>query len=369
MEVIDLDEVLPKHLRIDSIDDTLYDIGLSLTSLKDEPKKRRFIDHPLLIFLCLIIELMRSIVCIFSKNKLLLVAFGDYGHVFGIQVTLHMNIIKALICTLCILSQLVYYYNYKKGVHPTFLRLFQMLAGTISPINMGISDESDLIYLVKISKKYFKLVKLNNEKYGNILGFIFSILHYLIFKNILQILIYGIYNTFILGLLTHHFFNIAFYQFFYFHILCKYICIKLNNLNKNLNSMKKGMHFMNIQNIVRSFNSLHLEINDYNITYWSKFLSIVWLTYGTAITFYLYFVFFARLPLIFNLIVIYPLTLTIFTFLFTLLTAASVNSESYKSYKLLNSLLVSYRLPNRHQHSFRHKKKDIIKVNKYINMD
>ena len=48
MEEISCDRVLPLHLRVDRIDDILYQIGLKCDSI-DGHKKRKFYNKPIVI--------------------------------------------------------------------------------------------------------------------------------------------------------------------------------------------------------------------------------------------------------------------------------------------------------------------------------
>ena len=55
-----------------------------------------------------------------------------------------------------ITSQLVYYYNYKRGIKPTFVRVFQMMSGLVTPSSVGLYRETDITRRVgqkKVSEK------------------------------------------------------------------------------------------------------------------------------------------------------------------------------------------------------------------------
>ena len=52
-------------------------------------------------------------------------------------------------------SQLIYYYNYKNDIKPTFLKVFQMMSGLVSPKSIGLTNEKQIYKLIKLSKRLF----------------------------------------------------------------------------------------------------------------------------------------------------------------------------------------------------------------------
>ena len=85
--MISANKRLPRDLCVDSIDDILYSIGLSLTSvrdvLRDEHKNRRFYNKPIVIFVCNLLYALMRIFCLFTDNKFCLTLLGHYGHMLG----------------------------------------------------------------------------------------------------------------------------------------------------------------------------------------------------------------------------------------------------------------------------------------------
>ena len=49
--VINVERILPPNLVITSAEDGLYDIGLCLTSVKREPKPRKLLSTPIVIWI------------------------------------------------------------------------------------------------------------------------------------------------------------------------------------------------------------------------------------------------------------------------------------------------------------------------------
>ena len=132
-----------------------------------------------------------------------------------------------------------------------------------------------------------------------------NILSYMYFTNIITTIIFGIPTSINIMLVTHFIGNIFIGKIIYFYILCRYLRLKLKNLNENVLQMKRGIRFIRIQNILNEFNEIYLEINEYNTTYWSKFLLIIWFTYGLPIIIYINAAITITLPLIFKITVIY----------------------------------------------------------------
>ena len=104
---------------------------------------------------------------------------------------------------------------------------------------------------------------------------------------------------------------------------------------------RKSIPLIRLSDISQIYNSLYLEINEYNTTYWSKFLFNIWFTFGLIIILGLYVLIFQKSLMVIKMLYIYIVLIFIITFLFILTTAASVNSLSNKSYKLLNSLIAN----------------------------
>ena len=104
--------------------------------------------------------------------------------------------------------------------------------------------------------------------------------------------------------------------------------------------MQGGENFININKILASFDALYCEINEYNATYWSKFLFNMWTTMGTTSVTAFNFVLHTESVYLKFLFAYFVLIFTTI-FLFTILTSASGNKQANKSYKIMNSLIIS----------------------------
>ena len=185
-------------------------------------------------------------------------------------------------------SQLIYYYNHRNGIKPTFLRVFQMMSGLVSPKSLGLTDGEEIKRLLNITRRMKPLIILNNEYIFPFIGFTFVEIFYLVYGSPMEALIYGVPNAVLWSLFAKYFGNILFFQVLCFHVNCLYLKFKINNLNERLIEMKRRKRFLRIRETLQSFDSLYSEINEYNTTFWSKFLFIFWLTYGLIGILFLY---------------------------------------------------------------------------------
>ena len=113
--------------------------------------------------------------------------------------------------------------------------------------------------------------------------------------------------------------------------------------------MKRRKRFIRIRETLQSFDSLYSEINEYNTTFWSKILCSFWTLLGTIIVFFLHIFLFTKLDFINLLIVGYMYFFLMVLFLLVIFTASSVTYCGNKSYKTLNSLIISYSKHNSQQ--------------------
>ena len=106
--------------------------------------------------------------------------------------------------------------------------------------------------------------------------------------------------------------------------------------------MQRNKRFVRIREILYSFDVIYREINEYNITYWSKFLAIVWLITGAVIILEIYMVNFVKINIILKLVLIYfiIILITMTNMLFS--KVCSLNSEPKKSYKIFHFFIAEY---------------------------
>ena len=106
--------------------------------------------------------------------------------------------------------------------------------------------------------------------------------------------------------------------------------------------MINNKRFKNFKRILHSFDALYREIDEYNTTYWSKFLFIIWSLFGALAAQQSFIVIFTDINIILRLITCYALFLILILFNFVFIITSSLNSHANKSYKLFNYLVIYY---------------------------
>ena len=339
---IKVERVLPPNLVITWAEDGLYDIGLCLTSVKREPKPRKLLlSKPIVIWTIQWAYLFARLASILigNNNKQLALLLGDVGNYIGLPVQWNIILIFAILIT--ITSQLNYYYNYKRGNNSIFLRVFQMMSGSVTPVSLGLYRVSDVRKLTKL-RILFKIIKFNCEYVLRTFSFLFVLSLFCINEHLPIALTYGLLSAIIISTWTYISSTITLYQFLYFYILCTYLKIKIKNINETSNRIKGNKRFSKVQNILHSYDVVYREINEYNTTYWSKFIFIVWSIFGAIIAQNMFMVIFMKINILIRLLLCYSTFLILILFNFIFLISCSLNTEANKSYKIFNSLILLY---------------------------
>ena len=342
MSEFDCNKLLPKELVVESIDDFLYEIGLCHQSVSERTKRPK-INSPKLIFTVLSFSLILSILTSFIEDETTLLLLMDIGHFEGIKFFMNMEIIT--FSSMALFNQIVYYLNYKRAIEPTFLRLFQVLSGSLSPSAVGLTDESQCRSLLKIAKWLTPL------HYNSM---IFTPLFCLLYLLRVYLAKYGFIETlfsmehiallFVVYFIYSCVFNIINTLLLYFIIVCEYFLIKLNNLNSDMktNITSKTINSRRIRNILHSYDVLYREINEYNTTYWSQFLFSVWLFFGVFLVFGMFLFLFTEIIIISRILIFTVIIIMTILYIIIMTMASSVNLEANKSYKIFNSFIVNY---------------------------
>ena len=151
-------KLLPANLCICHIDSCLYRIGLQVSAIRPNTK-RSFIYNPILISIYVSLYVIQRIVCLFVTDQDLLYILGDTGAFYGIRT--YSNMLLALVQLFVLSNKWFYYCNHKRGIHPTFLRLFQMMSGSLRPIDLDLDDPKQVMTLLNLTKKLNPLLKFN----------------------------------------------------------------------------------------------------------------------------------------------------------------------------------------------------------------
>ena len=173
MEELDPNKLLPSDMVIEGVDDIIYDIGLSLTSVRELQKKRMFIHNPRILLTINIFMLVNrlSSLLIDDSNEFILKLLGEAGQYYGMKN--NHSTIACLATIIMLFSQWVYYNNYKHGIEPSFLKVFQMISGSVTPSSVGLYSDVNVKVLMKNLKPTITLLKFNNNVLAIIIGFVF----------------------------------------------------------------------------------------------------------------------------------------------------------------------------------------------------
>ena len=347
VSTMDVNKCLPQELTVQSVEHILHRIGLTLDSTKSYPKRKLFFN-PILLFIILSIITFREVfvISLNEENDLIFKVLGSFGYFMGLRRELSL----CLFCYsgLAMGFQLIYYYNYRIGIKPTFLRVFQMMSGLVSPKSLGLTDEQQIRKMMKWTERVVKLLDFHNNWFSPYTSMIFLLTVYSFKTNMSEAFIYGIPNSIIFAIWIHKTNNIITYQLFILYILSSYLKIKINSLNERLIEMMRRKRFIRIRETLQSFDSLYSEINEYNTTYWSKILLTIWSFLGSCIVFALYVCLFSDIEAFPKMIMNYALCFLSTLFLSIIFTVSSVTYYANKSYKTLNSFNISYSKHNKH---------------------
>ena len=124
MEEINCNELLPNDLIIESADNQLYVSG---AIMKERPgaKRSRF-NRPFLIITISVTYVFVNIIQLFytgEKFVRLNLILGDFSWMIGLKY--HLKIAIILFCSLTICIESIHYYNYRMGIEPTYLSVFE----------------------------------------------------------------------------------------------------------------------------------------------------------------------------------------------------------------------------------------------------
>jgi hypothetical protein len=340
MESFDVNKPLPQSIAFNSIDNHLYRIGLSLISKSDEKRSRFY--NPLLILIVNIICLIKCIVSLIlsEENEKLLIINGDFAHFLRSKT--HLNVAAFLAFLLALIQQLIYYYNSKNNINQTYLKVYDMMFGLVSPKSIGLTNEEEIYKFIKQSKLWFSFFKCNNQ----ILFPIFALLNLLPFVlncSAFDTIIFGIPHSLLYAIGIHYVSTISIWQIFLFLLICRYIKIKFKESNDFVSQLifrRKLIKWKQVLRIIRNLDSKYSELHKYNQEFWSKYLLSIWLISGAFINFSLYHLFFAEMTVILKLMTGYSTAFAFLGVLFIISNASSVNYEANKMYKLLNHIMV-----------------------------
>ena len=107
-----------------------------------------------------------------------------------------------LTCMIVLTSQLNYFYGYKRGIDPTFVRVFHSVSDSVTANNIGLKP-SDVKNVLKY-KTIFRMIILHNRFFSPVLSFLIPFVSYAINESPINTIIYGLPNSMVLSLFNHY---------------------------------------------------------------------------------------------------------------------------------------------------------------------
>lgn len=332
------------HLKVNNyniswrMDNILYEIGLSFESYSTK-RKRKFNSKTILVISNTILFMTFSTISIFNEEFEVALMLGDLSSF--VRLKFYGNLAKILCCLLIFSSMWIYYYNYRKNVEQTFIVLFRGLSGDIDPSLIGVSRFDDFNKLKVQAHKIFSFLNYQNKYFMPSVTFLIVIFLYGMVSDPTSMTIYGLPHAAHWAIFAKTNFEIITYQIFYFYFICKYLILKIKDLNGVLSRMaKEFISQRKISKILHSYDALYREIHDYNSTYWSKFLLLFWICFGTYVVLILIVVLQQNSHTLVLIVCLYLLLVYSSIFLLVIFTAASVNKEVHKVYPKFFNLFI-----------------------------
>jgi len=155
---MNINEVLQREIILNSAETQLYEIGLCLTCTKST--KRSKFHNPSLIFFITSISIIKIFISFLldEEKRYHFIIIGDAPYLMGLRI--HFNVAYTLLIIMSISSQLIYYYNYKNGIKPNYLKVFEMMSGSVSPKSIGLTNKQQIYKILKLSKTLFFICKM-----------------------------------------------------------------------------------------------------------------------------------------------------------------------------------------------------------------
>lgn len=337
---IDPFKIIPQELVVRAVDNQLYLHGLCLTDYGSDrlSRKRNWFHNPILVALILVTQLVKSVVNLAIDDDKMIVLNGDFARMFGIRVQFNIALFLFILMNL---SPLLIWRHIKKHKNcANFLRVFQMLSGSIPPARLGLFDSMAINRLITKTRNFMYFSSINCKQVMPFIAFILTITPCVLKSSTLEVIVFGVPNAFFFALIGYHGFYILLLHGFYFYLICCYLDIKITEKNATILRLIQKPRGTN-QTLFKSLYAIYDEIFDYNDSFWSKYLLTLWLTLGAINVILLFSSIYSDMILFFRIIFVYVLVMLTIFFSVILLGAAKINTQSITSYKLLNSLHVS----------------------------
>jgi len=329
---------LPNNIIIKSAGTHLYRIGLSL--YPNGLESRSLLHNPWIMsitFTSLIIKFMLPLLFP-DQDQRFFITIGDFSYFFNGSI--HLNIAAVLITSLAFATHLIHYKNYKNHIKPTYLKPFEMIAGLVPPIRVGLTNKDTIYKFVKSARVLFICCKYFTTLVMPSAAFCLPFLTFAIYLSFEDFLYYGLIHTFLFFLVCYYNYCTITWQLIYFHLICYHIKSKIKSINTEIKSnIERRFRPRNrdVMKYIRPLNSIYREVDEYNENYWSKFLLLIWVSFATIINTVLYLTLFVSMNFGLRFILIYSSIFFICILILIINTASSVAYEANKSYELFNT--------------------------------
>ena len=340
---LDPRRLLPKHLRIPNSGHHFYKFGFS--PHRNGCPDRSPLYHPLLVFIIPSILTARFVYSVVTPDHSFRfhLWIGDFGYFMNLKF--HLNLTAALVYWMAVLSQIIHFYDYMCGRQQSYMKVFNMISGRITPQSIGLSDEKLIRDILKKARLTFKL----NDFFRisiSFISFFISFFSYITRLSVAEFILLGLPHTAFFGLGSLYIYNTICTQILYFFVISHYLKLKQRGINYYLMYAIDNKHriislkiiIYNTNGMIAKLNQIYLEIKEYDSNFWSKFLAIIWATITAIIAMIIFmFAFGERMHFNVRIMLLYAIFFYLSLLLLVIQMAGSVNFEAKKAYKLLAS--------------------------------
>ena len=333
---------LNEKYLIKSAGNHLYESGLSFYQFIPGRNRKAFFNPYWVFFVYLIITL-RSVLSLILSNEddQVHIYLGDYTHFLNAKFFINPALILSIIIML--LTQLIHFIDYKRGVKPEYLKPLGMLSGMYSPEEVGLTNEKDIRLLSRMLKwgQLYGVVAILNT---TLLSIIVIFIPLLFASKWYEIILFAIPWSIISDISVFYLTNHYVFNSLYFLVICVYFKLKLKHLNNEIeNRIKmKSRKFDEIHKLLKLLDSVHSEISKHNNLYWSKFNFLFCAMISIIVNLYLFQSFFGEMLWFLRIIFLYLTLIMTVLMTFYLKTNAIVFNEANKAFKSLTKLYIEY---------------------------
>ena len=212
------------------------------------------------------------------------------------------------------------------------------MSGLEIPSAVGLTDISQIKPLITRTRFLFYMMDVVLKGTVPMLGIPMVLVPYFNYCTLQDTLLYGVPNS-LHFILSCYYCGINFYQFIYFYLICYYLKIKIKTINTEIQALIKNKEFRKIQIFIKQLNQVYVEIDEYNKTFFASFLLTFWLTVGSVFVLLLFGAIFQNVNIVYKIVFYYNSALFAGCIALVIFTPSSLNSEAFKSYNILNSLM------------------------------